>query len=170
MKTSSILSVVVIAIFCCTGIAFSDSWKNESGKRLRDKSQYHQNYRDGKERSERRDYRDDKGRQHADRRGDNNRHQDNYRRGDHKGGHDYHSYRGYRERPYGNKRHYAHHDYRGHRYAYHGHWNSWEQWNKYAKAHPDIRRHGDYYREDAHLMFRFRDPVTGAYFFFSIGR
>ena len=170
MKASHMLSVVVIAIFCCTGIAFSGNWQNESGKGGRDKSQYHHQHRDGKERSERHDYRDDKGHHDNYRHGGPKRHHDAHRRGDHKRGHDYHSYRGYRERPYGKKRHYAHHDHGGHRYAYHGHWRSWTQWDRYAKAHPEISRHGDYYREDAHLMFRFRDPVTGGYFFFSIGR
>jgi hypothetical protein len=158
MKASKILSIVVIAAFCCAGIAFSDNWKNESGKGRRDKPQYHQQHRDGKQHSDRRDSRDDK------------RDHDTYRRGDHNSRPDYHSYRGYRERPYGKKRHYEHHDHRGHRYAYQGHWGSWKQWDGYRKAHPDIVKHGDYYREDAHLMFRFRDPVTGGFFFFSIGR
>jgi len=148
MKTSGILNVVILVIFCCTGIAFSDDWKDESGKRGRDK----------KERYEHRDDRNDKKRR------------DNYRDGDHKKGRDYHKYGGYKDRPYQKHRRYEHHDHKGHRYEYHGHWKSWEQWDRYKKAHPDISRHGDYYREDAHLMFRFRDPVTGGLFFFSIGR
>jgi hypothetical protein len=71
--------------------------------------------------------------------------------------------------PYGKNRHYTYHNHKGHRYAYQGHWRSWDQWDRYAKAHPDIYRHGGCYREDAHLMFRFRDPVTGGDFFFFIG-
>jgi hypothetical protein len=31
-------------------------------------------------------------------------------------------------------------------------------------------RHGHYYREHSHLMFRFCEPDTGNCFFFSIGR
>jgi hypothetical protein len=49
---------------------------------------------------------------------------------------DYHEYRGYRERPYDKHRHYAEYDYKGHRYDYHGHWRSWEQWDRYRKKHP----------------------------------
>ena len=82
----------------------------------------------------------------------------------------YNEHRGYRERPYDNRRHYKHQDYKGHRYDYHGHWRSWDQWNMYAKKHPQIYKHGTYYRENAHLMFRFCEPGTGNYFFFSIGR
>ncbi len=158
MKTSYCLNVVVIAIFCCTGIALSDNWKGESGKGRRDKPQYHQNHRDGKEHSGHRDYRDEK------------KGHDTYRRGDHRKRPDYHSQRGYREHPYAKNRHYKHHDHRGHQYAYQGDWKSWSQWNRYTKAHPDIYKHGDYYREEAHLMFRFRDPISGGYFFFSIGQ
>lgn len=158
MKTSYILNAVVIAIFCCTGIAFSDNWKDESGKGGRDKPQYHQHHRDGKKRSDHYNYRDNK------------KGPDTYRRSDRRKHPDYHNHRGYRERPYGKNRHYKHHDYRGHQYEYQGHWRSWEQWDRYAKVHPDIYRYGGYYRENAHLMFRFQDPVTGGYFFFSIGR
>lgn len=82
---------------------------------------------------------------------------------------DYHQHRGYRERPY-DQRQYRHHDYKGHRYNYEGHWRSWDQWDRYAKNHPEIIKHGEYYRENAHLMFRFRDPITGNSLFFSIGR
>jgi hypothetical protein len=83
---------------------------------------------------------------------------------------DYHKHQGYRERPYDKRRHYGHHDYKGRRYDYHGHWSSWEQWDRYAKKHPDIRKNGTYYREGAHLMFRFCEPGTGNCLFFSIGR
>jgi hypothetical protein len=83
---------------------------------------------------------------------------------------DYHEHRGYRDRPYDKSRHYDHYDHKGHRYAYHGHWRSWDQWNKYAKKHPSLYKHGTYYREGGHLMFRFCEPGTGNCFFFSIGR
>jgi len=95
---------------------------------------------------------------------------DSHGRRDYKERPDYQNHRGYRERPYDNRRHYEHHDYKGHRYDYHGHWGSWEQWDKYAKTHPNIYKHGTYYRENAHLMFRFCEPGTGNCFFFSIGR
>jgi hypothetical protein len=60
-------------------------------------------------------------------------------------------------------------DYKGHRYDYHGHWRSWEQWDRYAKKHPHIYKHGGYYRQNAHLMFKFCEPDTGSCFYFSIG-
>ena len=158
MKTSYILNIVVIVVFCCTGIAFSGNWKNESVKELRDKQQYHQRDRDKKERSAHRGYRDDEKRLDTRSHRGFNKH------------HDYHKHSGYRERPYGKKRHYGYYHHKGHRYDYQGHWKSWKQWDRYAKNHPEIHKHGHYYRENAHLMFRFRDPVTGAFFFFSIGR
>jgi hypothetical protein len=96
--------------------------------------------------------------------------QNTHGRPDYKGRPDYDKYRGYRERPYDKGRHYGHYDYKGHRYDYRGHWRSWDQWDRYAKAHPNISRHGTYYRENAHLMFRFCEPGTGTCFFFSIGR
>ena len=95
--------------------------------------------------------------------------QSTHGRPDYKGRPDYDKYRGYRERPYDKRRHHEHYDYKGHRYGYRGHWRSWDQWDRYAKAHPDISRHGTYYRENTHLMFRFCEPGTGC-FFFSIGR
>jgi hypothetical protein len=82
---------------------------------------------------------------------------------------DYHKHRGYRERPYDQDRHYVNYDYKGHRYDYHGHWRSWEQWDRYAKKHPHIYKHGGYYRQNAHLMFKFCEPDTGSCFYFSIG-
>ena len=42
MKTSGILNIVILVIFWCTGVAFSDDWKDESGKRGRDKHKYEQ--------------------------------------------------------------------------------------------------------------------------------
>ena len=82
---------------------------------------------------------------------------------------DYDRYPGYKPHPYDRGRHYGHYDYRGHRYDYHGHWRSWDQWDRYKRQHPDMDRHGTYYRENAHLMFRFCEPGTGNCFFFSIG-
>jgi hypothetical protein len=158
MKISRILSVVVIVIFCCTGVAFSDKWKNKSGKERRDKPQYHNRHQDKNERSLQRSHQDDMKRH------------DSYRHSDQRKRTDYHKHYGYRERPYQKNRRYEHHRHRGHRYAYQGHWRSWKQWDRYAKAHPGMYKHGSYYREDAHLMFRFRDPVSGSFFFFSIGR
>jgi hypothetical protein len=83
---------------------------------------------------------------------------------------DYHKYPGYSKRPYDKHRFYVNYDYRGHRYDYYGHWRSWKQWDRYARKHPQIYRHGGYYRQSAHLMFRFCEPGTGNCFFFSIGR
>lgn len=83
---------------------------------------------------------------------------------------DYHQHRGYRESPYDRHRQYQYHDYDRRRYEYHGHWRSWEQWDAYAKRYPHIYKHGTYYRENAHLMFRFCEPGTGNCIFFSIGR
>lgn len=83
---------------------------------------------------------------------------------------DYHKYSGYRERPYDKHRLYVNYDHKGYRYDYHGHWRSWNQWDKYLKKHPQIYKHGRYYRQSTHLMFRFCDPGTGSCFFFSIGR
>jgi len=96
--------------------------------------------------------------------------QDTHGRRDYKKRPDYYKHRGYRERPYDKRRHYGHYYYKGHRHDYHGHWRSWEQWDRYAKKHPHIYKHGRYYRENAHLMFKFCEPGTGSCFFFSIGR
>ncbi len=91
--------------------------------------------------------------------------------------HDYNSrqdYRnkhsGYRERPYDPNRIYVNYDYKGHRYDYHGHWRSWKQFDRYAKKYPNIYKHGGYYRQSSHLMFRFCEPGTDSCFYFSIGR
>jgi hypothetical protein len=81
----------------------------------------------------------------------------------------YEGHRGYTERPY-NQRHYNRYEYRGHRYAYRGHWRSWDDWDRYARQRPYLYKYGRYYREGGHLMFRFWDPGTSNYFFFSIGR
>ena len=95
---------------------------------------------------------------------------DNRGGGDYKKRSDYYNHRGYREHPYESRRHYGHYNYKKHRYDYHGHWRSWEQWDSYARKRPNIYKHGTYYRENAHLMFRFCEPGTGSCFFFSIGR
>jgi len=83
---------------------------------------------------------------------------------------DYGKHRGYRKSPYDKHRHYDHYDYKGRRYDYHGHWRSWEEWDKYARKNPQTYKDGRYYHENAHLMFRFCDPITGSCVFFSIGR
>jgi len=77
--------------------------------------------------------------------------------------------KGYREHPYDN-RHYLQYDYKGHPYVYNGHWRSWDEWDRYRKAHPHVYINGRYYRDNVHLMFRFCEPETGTCFFFSIGR
>ena len=82
----------------------------------------------------------------------------------------YHAHRGYRSTLPRKTIPYWTYDYKRHRYDYHGHWRSWDQWNRYARKHPQIYKHGRYYRENAHLMFRFCEPGTGNCFFFSIGR
>jgi hypothetical protein len=168
MKTSCILSIVVIVVFCCTGMAFSgNKWKNDVGKGRRDKSQYHDRHQEGRQDKSQYQNRHQERDQRSEHRGqqENMSHHERYA---HHG--DFHKYHGYREHPYQKSRHYAHYKHRGHQYAYQGHWNSWKQWDRYAKAHPNVYRHGTYYRENAHLMFRFRDPVSGGFFFFSIGR
>jgi hypothetical protein len=83
---------------------------------------------------------------------------------------DYAGHRGYRERPYDRHRSFQHYSYKEHKYTYHGHWRSWNDWDRYAREHPRLYEHGKYYREDGHLMFRFCEPGTDNCFFFSIGR
>ncbi len=158
MKKSCILSVIAIVTFCFTGIAFSDNWKKGTEQGVRNKpQQYQKSQRNEREGSDHRGYRDDERR-------DAVRHDDHGRR------HDYRGYRGYSEHPYQKHRRYEHYVHEGHRYGYRGHWGSWNQWHRYAKGHPEIYRHGGYYRDGGHLMFRFLDPVSGGFFFFSIGR
>ena len=101
---------------------------------------------------------------------ENPKHYEEQGRLDYKRRPDYHNYHGYRELLYDKHRQYGYHDFKGHRYNYQGHWRSWDQWDSYARSHPDIYRDGRYYHEGEHLMFRFCDPVTGSCFFFSIGR
>lgn len=83
---------------------------------------------------------------------------------------DYIDRHGYRERPYDKHRHYKHQQHRGYEYTYRGHWRSWDDFDRYAREHPWMYKHGGYYREDTHLMFRYCEPDTGSCFFFSIGR
>ena len=87
----------------------------------------------------------------------------------HSGRQDYHNYSGYRERPYDRDRYYVNYNHKGRRYDYNGHWRSWEQFDRYAKKHPEIYKHGGYYHQSSHLMFRFCEPDSGSCFFFSIG-
>lgn len=82
----------------------------------------------------------------------------------------YRDYKGYKERPYDRGRHYGYHHHRDHRYHYRGHWRSWNEWDHYARKHPDVRRHGRYYYDGPHLMFRSCPPETNSCIFFSIGR
>ncbi|MCJ7541664.1 MAG: hypothetical protein MUO88_18620 [Desulfobacterales bacterium] len=95
---------------------------------------------------------------------------DNRDRLEYRGRPDYRGNRGYRERPYDKHRYYEHQEYKGRKYTYHGHWRSWDQWDSYARQHTDIYKHGRYYRESGHLMFRFFEPGSGNFIFFSIGR
>lgn len=83
---------------------------------------------------------------------------------------DYKGRPGYREHPYDKHRRYQHHEHRGQRYAYQGHWRSWDDWDGYYRANPWLRRHGRYYQDGGHLMFRFCDPDVSGCFYFSIGR
>lgn len=76
---------------------------------------------------------------------------------------------GYYSRAHG-RPHKEFHRHRGHDYRYDGHWNSWREWDRYRKGHPQRFHDGRYYRENGHLFFRFCDPVGAACFFFSIGR
>lgn len=158
MKKSCILSVMVMVIFCFTGIGFADNWKKGSDQRGRNnQQQYQKSHPKEKQAYDRRGYREENRR-------DAVRHDDHDRRND------YGKFRGYSEHPYQAQRRYQHYVHKGHQFGYQGHWGSWAQWHRYANAHPGIYKHGDYYRDGGHLMFRFLDPVSGGYFFFSIGR
>jgi hypothetical protein len=150
MKTKCILIIAAALIFCFSGVVFADNWKDESGQG-RGPGSY-------KERG------DDRGRPDNDGRG-----YGHDRRNDKKD-RDYRNHRGYRPKPFDRGRVYVHHEHRGHRYEYHGHWSSWDHWDRYAKSHPAIIVNGNYYRENAHLMFRFCEPGTANCVFFSIGK
>lgn len=109
---------------------------------------------------------------YRDQRGDRDRDNDYYHR-DRDRDYEYrrpeHRPQGYRRQPHG--RRYEHPYFgREHEYHYEGHWNSWEDWERYKRRHSERFRHGDYYREEGHLFFRFCDPEGGPCFFFSIGR
>ncbi len=141
-----IIHIAIVVVFCFSGIAIADKWKDESGKRGPQKHPYGHGDGDFKKRPHDRDHREHKKRP------------------------DYHKHHGYRERPYARGRHHRHYVHKGHQYDYHGHWISWEEWDRYIKKHADLHKHGHYYRDNTHLMFRFCDPVTANCLFFSIGR
>lgn len=167
MKSTGIIKIAIIFIFMFPCIATADDWKNESGKGPPGNPGFSQ---DGP------DYwrgRDDRGSGppgfHKGDRG-YERHRDDRRSGHYRKPWDYHEYRGYRERPYDKGRHYGPYKHKGYRYEYHGHWRSWDEWDRYVKRHPNVYKRGRYYRDHNHLMFRFCEPVDGVCFFFSIGR
>jgi hypothetical protein len=153
-----VTTILVFGFFMLTTTqAFADNGykgRNDKHKEWQKQKEQEKEYRKHREEMER----------------EHRKHYKEQRRRDYKKHSDYRMHRGYRERPYDQHRHYGHHDYKGHRYDYQGHWRSWEQWDRYARKHPHIYKHGRYYREGGHLMFRFRDPGTGNSFFFSIGR
>jgi hypothetical protein len=82
---------------------------------------------------------------------------------------DVHRHPGHRGRPYDPHRHYERHEYGGRQYVYRGHWRSWDDWDRYYRAHPHLHGRGHYYHDDVHLMYRYCDG-DGSCFFFSIGR
>lgn len=143
MKSASIVKIAVILLFLIPSVSTAGQGKNVSGK-----GRYESHHGD-------RDYR----------RGGDDRGTDRY--SEHRG---YNEYRGYKEHPYDRGRHYGHYKHNRREYEYRGHWRSWDDWDRYARKHPRIYEHGHYYRENAHLMFRFCDPGGGGCFFFSIGR
>ena len=146
MKSTNITIIAIVLIFLFPCLSTADGRKNESGKGYSGKSGYH--YDDG----------------------DHRQGSEDHGPGRYKNRHGEHEYRGYREHPYDKGRHYGHYKHKGHRYEYQGHWRSWGEWDRYARKNPQIYEHGQYYREDAHLMFRFCEPGSGACFFFSIGK
>ena len=152
MKKIGVLALAAGVIFIVSGLAMADRWKNESGKGPPGKPGFDHRDRDHRGGHDNRGRYDDRGYDDRD-----------WRR-------DYRDHRGYRERPYDRGRHYGHYKHKGHRYEYRGHWRSWDAWDRYARRHPHVYKHGRYYRDNAHLMFRFCEPGSGACFFFSIGR
>ena len=146
MKKTAVITLAAALVFLFAGISMADSRKNESGKGAPGKQGF--------------------GHEDRDRRGGHT-----YRgHDDNRGRRDYREYRGYRERPYDRGRHYRHYRRDGHRYDYRGHWRSWDEWDRYARKHPHVYNYGHYYRDNAHLMFRFCEPGNDDCFFFSIGR
>ena len=167
MKSIGIIAIAAIVLFLFPCVSTADNWKNESGKNPKVKPGFRQDDRHHEKGTD--DRRPDRFKERRDDR-DYSRGPDDRRPDRFKERRDYHQYRGYRERPYDRNRHYDRHTHRDKRYDYNGHWRSWDEWNRYAKRHPDVYKHGHYYREDAHLMFRFCDPGSSACFFFSIGK
>jgi hypothetical protein len=125
---------------------------------------HYRGHQDSREHQDYRAQQDHRGRQ------DYRRHQDNRRDRDYRRHQDYRGQHGYRPRPYYEHRHYDRYRHGDRDYAYRGHWRSWNSWETYRREHRERFRHGHYYRQDGHLMFRFCDPQGGSCFFFSIGR
>ena len=146
MKSINLTIIAIVLIFLFPCLSMAEGRKNESSKGFPGKRSYHRDDRN---------YRMDT----------HDRGQQRYRERL-----DYHDYHGYREHPYDRGRHYGHYKHKQKRYEYQGHWRSWDEWDRYARRHPEVYKHGHYYRDNAHLMFRFCEPVGGACFFFSIGR
>lgn len=143
MKSTSIIKIAIILLFLFPSVSTAGQWKNES---VKGKYDSHHGKRDYK-------------------RGPDNSGPDRFR--EHRG---YNEYRGYREGPYDRGRHYGQYKHKRQQYEYQGHWRSWDDWDRYSKKHPHIYEQGHYYRDNAHLMFRFCEPGGGGCFFFSIGR
>ena len=164
MKKINITIIAIILIFLSPCLSMADGRKNDSGRGVPGQPGYHHGDRNdrmgphdrGPQRFE--DRRDDRWK------GPNEHRPDRYRER-----RDYHDYHGYRERPYDKGRHYGHYKHKGHQYEYYGHWRSWDEWDRYSRRNPYILKQGHYYRDNAHLMFRFCEPGSGACFFFSIG-
>ena len=165
MKTINI-TIIAVIFFLSPCLAHADGPKNELRDGSRISPAFHNDDRDhGKGANDRRPERVE------DRRGDRDHgkgqydhHPDRYRER-----RDYHDYHGHRERPYDSRRHYGHYEKKGHRYDYDGHWRSWKEWDAYSKKNPHMLKQGQYYRDNAHLMFRFCEPGSGSCIFFSIG-
>jgi hypothetical protein len=171
-------TVLLLGFFMLiTTQAFADNGYKGKGKekewqKQKEQEKEYRKHREEMEREDRKHYEEQeresrKHREEMER--EDRKHYEEQGRRDYKKGSDYHEHRGYRDRPYDKSRHYDHYNHKGHRYEYQGHWRSWDQWDMYAKKHPQIYKHGTYYREGAHLMFKFCDPGTGNCFFFSIG-
>lgn len=176
----TVTTILLFGFFMVTTTqAFADNGykgrndKHKEWQKQKEQEKEYRKHREEMEREDRKHYEEQERESRKHREEMEREHRKHYKeqgRRDYKKHSDYRMHRGYRERPYDQHRHYGHYDYKGHRYDYQGHWRSWEQWDRYAKKHPHIYKHGRYYREGGHLMFRFRDPGTGNSFFFSIGR
>jgi hypothetical protein len=176
MKRLTLVSATIFALIVCFSLpAFADppaKEAHEAKKKQMERDREHMKktqelQKEMRKHSEEMEREDRKHREEMER--ESRKHHEEMGRGYH-GRPDYQRYSGYRERPYQKGRHYGHYDRNGRRYDYHGHWRSWDEWDRYAKRNPDIYKHGRYYREDAHLMFRFCEPGTANCVFFSIGR